>query len=70
MNEQRILEKLAAAARHDKPPPIDVAETVISDLMATGEPPNTMLWAFTGVCSAAAATVTVAAAQKSRSSYR
>ena len=61
MREERILRKLASAARADGPPRIDVADWVVDDIAAAIEPRRLLLWAFTGVSSAAASIVTILA---------
>ena len=61
MNEERILKNLAAAARADAPPLVDVTERVLADLPAPARAPRAMLWAFAGACSTAAAAVIVLA---------
>ncbi len=61
MNEEKLLRKLASAARGDQPPPIDVAEWVMDDLARARRPGNALLWVFTAASSAAAAIIITAA---------
>ena len=61
MREERILRKLASAARADGPPRIDVADWVVADIAAAVEPKRLLLWVFTGVSCAAASIVTILA---------
>ena len=57
MNEERILRKLASAARGDRAPLIDVSERVLGRIGAAPAPGSLLLWLFSGVASAAAAIV-------------
>ncbi len=61
MNEERILKKLAAAARADLPPRIDVSGQVLERLVRRSQPRRLALWAFAATSSAAAAAVTLLA---------
>ena len=61
MDEEQVLRKLAAAARGDWPPAIDVADGVLAGLAERAEPPKLLLWSFTAASSVAAAAVTIAA---------
>ena len=63
MNEERIIRKLAAAAKADGPPLIDVSDRVLSRLPAMREPKNLLLWTFSAISSAAAAIVIIVAIQ-------
>jgi len=63
MNEERIIRKLAAAARADEPPLIDVSDRVLSRLPAVREPKNVLLWTFSAISSVAAAIIIIVAIQ-------
>ena len=63
MNEERIIRKLAAAARADEPPLIDVSDRVLSRLPAMREPKNLLLWTFSAISSMAAAVIVIVAIQ-------
>ena len=57
MDEERILRNLAAAARNDAPPLLDVRDRVLRTIGAGRSRQPWLLWAFTGASSAAAAAV-------------
>jgi hypothetical protein len=62
MNEERILQTLAGAARADGPPPVDVADGVLASLRVRRAPSRLIVWFATAV-SAAAMVVAVLAAR-------
>ena len=47
MNEERVLKKLATAARADGPGRIDVADAVLDRLAGRGAPQGVLVWAYT-----------------------
>ena len=61
MKEDRILRELSTAARADGPPPIDVAEAVLTRVTAGAGHRDARLWMFASLSSAAAVVMTVAA---------
>ena len=63
MNEERIIRKLAAAAKVDGPPLIDISDRVLSRLPAMREPKNLLLWTFSAISSMAAAIIIIVAIQ-------
>ena len=63
MNEERIIRNLAAAAKADGPPLIDISDRVLSRLPAMREPKNLLLWTFSAVSSVAAAIIIIVALQ-------
>jgi len=65
MNEIDILRKLAAAARPDAPPDVDVAGRVLRTVRGPAPAPQTdrALWVLAAVSSVAAAVVAAVAAQ-------
>ena len=60
MNEERILQVLARAARADAPPAVDVADRVLASLRAARRPSRLIVW-FAAAASAAAIVIVVMA---------
>ena len=60
MNEERILQVLAAGARGDAPPAVDVADRVLASLRVRQRPSRLIVW-FATAASAAAIVVVVMA---------
>ena len=61
MNEERVLKKLATAARADGPGRIAGADAVLDRLAGRGAPQGVLVWAYTAATSAAAAVLTLLA---------
>ena len=60
MNEEKILRKLALAARADEPGELDVRAGVLAQIGAASQPKRSLgLWAFTASVAAAAVLVFV-----------
>lgn len=53
MNEERILQNLAAAARGDGPPAVDVADRVVASLRIRRKQSRLVVWFATGAAAAA-----------------
>ena len=63
MNEERILRRLAAAARNDGPPVIDVSNRVIESVNRLSAPTNRLIVWFAAVTAVAATVIAVLAMQ-------
>jgi len=61
MNPEPILQRLAAAARNDAPPPIDVCGGVLADLSTRRARPSPQPWAFASASLVAAMFIAVLA---------
>jgi len=61
MNEVETLRKLAAAARPDRPPPVDVTRAVLDRIAARERRGEWVVWLFAATAAAAAVVVSVVA---------
>ena len=61
MNEERVINLLARAARGDGPPVIDLAGRIVARLPAARRRTDPVLWIFTAASGLAAAAAIVAA---------
>ena len=64
MNPEPMLQRLAAAARADAPPPIDVSGRVLADLSTGRARPSPQPWAFASASFVAAVFIAVLAVAK------
>ena len=60
MNEERILQVLAAGARSDAPPTVDVADRVLASLRVARRPSRVIVWFATAASAAAIVVMTMA----------
>ncbi len=61
MDEIEMIKKLASRARQEAPPPVDVADRVVTSIRGAGVRPQVVLWGAAAISALAAAFIGVVA---------